>query len=495
MGNLVIILHDQLSRTISSLDNIDKENDTIIFYESKSYFTKFKHHKKKIVLLISAMRHFAKELEQEGFIVKYISLDSDSGSLKQVLNNISYDDVIITEPSEYYVLTEIKQIKNIIIREDSRFLASRDFFDTWAKNRSSLRMEFFYREMRVKYNILLEDSKPIGGKWNFDNENRKFPKDGVDVPTPTTFVIDDITKNVIELVKKNFSDNFGEIDNFHFAVTRQQALEVLNFFLKERLPLFGDFQDAMVTNEPWLFHSHISFYLNCGLLLPLECVFAAEDYYKKGLAPLNAVEGFIRQILGWREYIRGIYWLKMPEYKKLNFFNASRALPKFYWDANTDMNCLHNCVKETKENAYAHHIQRLMVLGNFALISGIDPSEVNEWFLIVYADAYEWVELPNVSGMILFADGGYLASKPYAAGGAYINKMSDYCRTCKYSVTKKIGDNACPFNYLYWDFLSRNRDKLAKNPRIAMMYRTYDKMDDDKKKAIMDASNNFLENI
>ena len=251
----------------------------------------------------------------------------------------------------------------------------------------------------------------------------------------------------------------------------------------------------MIEGEPWMYHSHISFYLNCGLLLPRECIEAAEMAYYDGKAPLNSVEGFIRQIIGWREYIRGIYWLKMPEYSELNFFNASRDLPEFYWTGETEMNCLKQCVSETKQNAYAHHIQRLMVLGNFALISGVSPSQVNEWFLTVYADAYEWVELPNVSGMILFSDGGYLASKPYAAGGSYINKMSDYCDSCTYSVKKKSGPEACPFNYLYWDFLVRNREKLSSNPRTAMMYRTYDRMSNDKKNAIKYDSDQFFLHI
>ena len=249
----------------------------------------------------------------------------------------------------------------------------------------------------------------------------------------------------------------------------------------------------MLENEPWMFHSHISFYLNCGLLLPIECVRAAENAYYQGKVPLNAVEGFIRQIIGWREYVRGIYWLKMPEYAQENFFEANRNLPNFYWTGDTKMNCLHQCISETKQNAYAHHIQRLMILGNFALLTGINPKEVNEWFFIVYADAFEWVELPNVSGMILFADGGYLASKPYAAGGSYINKMSNYCKNCTYKITKKNGPDACPFNYLYWDFLVRNREKLESNPRINMMYKTYDRMEVEKKQRIIQDSKAFLD--
>lgn len=251
----------------------------------------------------------------------------------------------------------------------------------------------------------------------------------------------------------------------------------------------------MLTGEPWMFHSHISFYLNSGLLSPKECVAAAELAYQQGKAPLNSVEGFIRQILGWREFVRGIYWLEMPGYNEKNFFGAKRKLPEFYWTADSKMNCINQCVLETKKNSYAHHIQRLMVLGNFALLAGVDPRYLNEWFLIVYADAYEWVELPNVSGMILYADGGLLASKPYAAGGAYINKMSDYCKSCHYQVGLKTGPDACPFNYLYWNFLATNRDKLESNQRVSMMYKTYDKMDDGKKQDISSDSQRFLDNI
>ena len=278
-------------------------------------------------------------------------------------------------------------------------------------------------------------------------------------------------------------------------MTRRQALVALKQFIQRRLALFGDYQDAMLQGEPWMFHSHISFYLNCGLLLPGECIKQVEQAYHDGVAPLNAVEGFIRQILGWREYVRGIYWLKMPEYAEHNFFNAQRALPDFYWTGKTRMNCLKQCVNETQQNAYAHHIQRLMVLGNFALVAGIAPEEVNDWFHVVYADAYQWVELPNVSGMILFADGGYLASKPYAAGGNYINKMSNYCKQCHYKVSVKNGETACPFNYLYWDFLARNHDKLSNNHRLGMIYRVYQRMDTAKQQQIRDDANQFLDSL
>lgn len=506
MTTLRLILGDQLSKSISSLEGYDASKDIILMCEVWEEATYVKHHKKKIAFLFSAMRHFSQELEQSGYRVKYIKLDdkNNAGSfrteVKRAITLHGIDRIVVTYPGEYRVLANMKNWESnfgipVEIRQDNRFLCNPEDFFNWAKDRKQLRMEYFYREMRKKYSILMEGDKPVGGQWNYDAENRKPPKDGLKVPQPFMHAKDDITNEVITLVADRFPDHFGDLEPFYFAVTRDMALQVLQLFIEQRLSYFGDYQDAMIQGEPWMYHSHISFYLNCGLLLPLECVKAAEDAYHKAKAPLNAVEGFIRQIIGWREYVRGIYWMRMPEYVEENFFEATRSLPDFYWTANTNMNCLHQCVQETKENAYAHHIQRLMVLGNFALLAGIDPKEINEWFLIVYADAYEWVELPNVTGMILFADGGYLASKPYAAGGSYINKMSDYCKNCTKKVTEKNGPDACPFNYLYWDFLARNREKLQANQRIGMMYKTYDRMTENKKQAISDDSRNLLDSL
>jgi len=506
MNTLRLILGDQLSESISSLKEYNSDTDIILMCEVWDETTYVKHHKKKIAFLFSAMRHFAQMLKKKGYKVKYTKFnDTDNtgsfnGELKRILSKHSFDRVVVTHPGEYRVLKDILSLEGelnipIEIREDKRFLCSIDEFASWASERKQLRMEYFYREMRKKYDILMKSDTPIGGQWNYDKENRKPPKNGLNIPPPYTGKVDEITQEVISLVSDHFENHFGDIKPFYFAVTRNDALDVLGQFIEKRLPHFGDYQDAMIQGEPWMYHSHISFYLNCGLLLPLECIQAAEKAYEQGEAPLNAVEGFIRQIIGWREYVRGIYWLKMPDYANENFFEVQRKLPDFYWTANTDMNCLRQCIIETKQNSYAHHIQRLMVLGNFALLAGIDPQEVNKWFLIVYSDAYEWVELPNVSGMILFADGGYLASKPYAASGSYINKMSDYCKNCKYKVTKKNGPDACPFNYLYWDFLDRNRLKLAGNHRLGMMYKTFERMDKEKQKAIYDDSKRFLSSI
>ncbi|WP_413285782.1 cryptochrome/photolyase family protein [Vibrio sp. MA40-2] len=503
MNTLRIILGDQLSYSISSLQDCDPKNDVIMLCEVWDEATYVKHHKKKIAFIFSAMRHFAKELSKQGYRVKYVTLDDEenTGSFLDEIKRFSSQyrprRIVVTQPGEYRVLQDMKRWQSelgieVDIRSDQRFLCSTEEFSDWATNRKQLRMEFFYREMRKKLSVLMDGNQPIGGKWNLDAENRKVPKEKLHIPVNTRFEPDSITKDVINLVKKRFADHFGDLEPFYFATNRTEALEVLDQFIELRLPLFGDYQDAMIEGEPWMYHSHISFYLNTGLLLPLECIQAAQQAYNQGKAPLNAVEGFVRQIIGWREYTRGIYWLTMPEYAQQNYLEAHRNLPELYWTEQTKMNCLQQCVQETRQNAYAHHIQRLMVLGNFALLCGIDPKKVNEWFLIVYADAFEWVELPNVSGMILFADGGYLASKPYAAGGGYINKMSNYCKNCHYKISQKTGSDACPFNYLYWDFLQRNQQKLANNPRLSMMYKTYDRMKDEQKTAIKISSEQFL---
>ncbi|MDC0267787.1 cryptochrome/photolyase family protein [bacterium] len=506
MTTLRLVLGDQLSDSISSLNGCDRAQDIVLMCEVWDEATYVKHHKKKIAFLFSAMRHFCESLKRQDYEVEYTKIDDphNAGSfkaeVKRAVAKHAIDRIIVTSPGEYRVLQDIQQWHvdlgiEVEIRTDDRFLCSQEAFTDWAQNRKQLRMEYFYREMRRKYRVLMHENEPVGGQWNYDAENRKPPKGDLHVPPPYLGQVDEITQGVLETVAARFANHFGDLEPFYFAVTRDEALKVLNRFIQQRLPSFGDYQDAMIEGEPWMYHSHISFYLNCGLLLPLECVRAAEEAYEQGQAPLNAVEGFIRQIIGWREYVRAIYWFKMPFYAEANFFEAARPLPSFYWTAHTRMNCLHQCVSETRENAYAHHIQRLMVLGNFTLLAGIDPKYVNAWFLAVYADAYEWVELPNVSGMILFADGGYLASKPYAAGGSYINKMSDYCKSCSYKVTRKNGPDACPFNYLYWDFLDRNRDKLRSNHRIGMMYQTYDRMSDEKKHAIRDDSQKFLDSM
>ena len=503
---LRMVLGDQLSETISSLQGLNKAHDVVMMCEVIEEATVVKHHKKKIAFIFSAMRHFAEQLRAKGVTVRYTKLDDkkNSGSfeaeVERACADLQVSKVVVTEPSEFRVLEAVRIWEKSLgvaveILEDDRFLATKAEFTQWAEGKKQLRMEFFYREMRKKHKVLMDGDQPVGGKWNYDADNRKPPKSGLNVPAPYQAKPDEITHEVLELVQARFSNHYGELTPFHFAVTRKQALNVLKKFIQERLPLFGDYQDAMVQGEPWMYHSHIGFYLNCGLLTPFDCIKRAEEAYYEDQAPLNAVEGFIRQILGWREYVRGLYWLKMPDYEQENYLEANRALPSFFWDGNTRMNCLSQCLEETRNNAYAHHIQRLMVIGNFALLAGLDPAEVNEWYWIVYADAYQWVELPNVSGMVLFADGGVLASKPYAASGSYINKMSNYCKSCSYKVSQKSGEQACPFNYLYWYFLIKNQKALEKNPRLGMPYRTLGKMTKEKIATVTEDAEAFLSDL
>jgi len=339
--------------------------------------------------------------------------------------------------------------------------------------------------MRKKYSLLMEpDGKPSGGDWNYDKENRKPPKAGMTSPPRIAHKKSAITKEVLALVKERFSHHFGTLEPFHYAVTRHQALMELNHFIDHLLPNFGDYQDAMVAGEPYLYHSCISSYLNAGLLLPLEICQQAEAAYRVGKAPLNATEGFIRQILGWREYIRGIYWHLMPEYGERNTLNATRPLPDFYWGAHTQMFCVAETVRHTRDHAYSHHIQRLMITGNFALLAGLDVKSVQAWYLAVYSDAYEWVEMPNTLGMALFGDGGVVASKPYAASGKYIHRMSNYCEKCQYDPDEMTGEKACPFNALYWDFLVRHEDIFRGNQRMPYVFSTWDKFAPEKQQAI-----------
>lgn len=488
---------DQLSLSLSSLTQMTPD-DVVLLCEVKDIAVQVKHHQKKLVLLFSAMRSFKQALIAEGWQVDYVSLTDPNNTqslvqeIKRAMDRHDDQQLVITEMSEYDIHQSL-QVFSPTVHPDTRFLASHEDFQQWAASRKQLRMEYFYREMRKRYQVLITDGKPVGGKWNYDTENRKPLRNDLLVPEPFRFERSEITKTVMALVKEHFSDHFGDIEDFHLATTREEALLVLHDFVENRLVDFGTYQDAMLQGNVWLYHSHISFYLNIGLLLPIECITLAEKAYVAKQAPLNAVEGFIRQILGWREYIRGLYWLKMPGYVDENYFQATRPLPDFFWTGDTPMNCISQVVKDTRQFAYAHHIQRLMVMGNFSLLAGLDPKHVNEWFWVVYADAYQWVELPNVSGMALFADGGVLASKPYCSSGAYINKMSNYCNQCVFNVKEKTGAQACPFNYLYWYFLIRHEKQLRPNPRLAFMYRQIDKMSVEHRQAIEESAIDFLQ--
>lgn len=503
---LRLILGDQLSPRIAALRDLDKQSDVVLLAEVADEATYVRHHKKKIAFVFAAMRAFAAKLRADGVTVRYVKLDDPEntntlkGEAQRAINELGLSEVIVTEAGEHRLAADMATWEAsfgvpVEIREDTRFICSHARFRDWAQGRKQLRMEYFYREMRSDTGILMNGDKPAGGRWNFDAENRKPAKADLFMPRPPRFEPDAETQSVLDLVETRFADHFGDLTPFWFGVTHDAAERALEHFLKEALPNFGDYQDAMLKGEPFLYHSIISMYLNVGLLDARDICARAEQEYHKGRAPLNAVEGFIRQILGWREYVRGIYWLEGPEYVRRNALGATRNLPWFYWSAETDMACMAAALGQTKAEAYAHHIQRLMVTGNFALLAGIDPFQVHEWYLAVYADAYEWVEAPNTIGMSQFADGGLLASKPYAASGAYIDRMSDYCKGCAYDVKLKAGTKACPFNYLYWDFLARNRAVLGSNPRIAPMFKTLDRMSDERRAEIAHDSATFLESL
>jgi deoxyribodipyrimidine photolyase-related protein len=503
MGMLRLILGDQLTRDISALDGLDKVHDVVLLAEVREEGTYVRHHKHKIVLILSAMRHFADELRRDGIKVDYIRLDDPentgtiTGELLRAMKRHGLSQAVATEPGEWRLHDACARWQrdadiDLDIREDTRFFANHARFEAWANGRKSFRMEFFYRELRRETGLLMEGDEPAGGQWNFDAENRKaLPKD-MTTPERLRFAPDAVTREVMALVKREFPDHFGTLDRFGWPVTRAEAQRALKHFIEDALPSFGDYQDAMRAGEAFLFHSLISTSLNIGLLTPREICLAAEEAWREGHVPINAAEGFIRQILGWREYVRGIYWLKMPDYAETNFLEARERLPDFYWTGETKMRCISDVVMQTRDHAYSHHIQRLMVTGNFALLAGIAPKEIEEWYLAVYADAFDWVELPNTHGMAIFADGGLLASKPYAASGAYINRMSDFCGGCAYDPKARAGREPCPFNALYWAFLIRNQKQLSKNPRLAMPYRTLAGWSRQRREDIMDEAGTIM---
>ncbi len=503
---LRLVLGDQLSSGVASLADW-RDGDVLLMAEVNAEATYVGHHKKKLAFVFAAMRHFADEQAAAGRAVRYVRLDDpqNAGDLFGEVRRAwveagPFQRVVVTEPGEWRLAEAMAGWGESLgapveIRSDDRFVCSRAAFARWAEGRKQLRMEYFYRDMRRDTGLLMEGDAPVGGQWNYDADNRKAIDMLYTPPQRVRFEPDATTQEVVDLVAARFGDHFGDLDGFDWGVTQADAEAALDHFVADCLPTFGDYQDAMATDEPFLSHSLISLYLNVGLLDPLAVCRAAEAAFEAGDAPLNAVEGFIRQILGWREYVRGIYWLKMPAYKALNYLEADRPLPDFYWTGDTEMACLADAIGQTKRHAYAHHIQRLMVTGNFALLAGVAPEAVNDWYMAVYADAYEWAELPNTHGMAIFADGGIMASKPYAASGAYIDRMSDYCGECRYSVATKTGPTACPFNYLYWDFMMRHEHRLRANPRIGRIYGTLDRMTAEKKATIRADAKRFLESI
>jgi deoxyribodipyrimidine photolyase-related protein len=500
VSRLVLVLGDQLTPDLSALREADRARDVVVMAEVRGEAGRPKHHPKKIALIFAAMRKFAARLEADGWTVAYARLtdphnaQSIDGELLRRAQDHDAKELICTTPGDWRLIQLLDDLPLKVTRlPDSRFISTQEEFESWAEGRKELRMEFFYREMRRKTGILMnDDGKPEGGKWNYDHDNREPAAHDLFQPKIPRFQPDAVTQEVLELVGSEFSDHFGDLDGFAFPTTHEDAARAADDFIANRLPRFGPYQDAMLTGEAYLYHSVLSPALNIGLLDPLDLCRRAEAAYRDGQVPLNSAEGFIRQILGWREFVRGIYMMDGPGYTSRNALRHHRDLPWLYWGGETDMACLSEAVRQTRENAYAHHIQRLMVTGNFALLIGVDPQQVQEWYLSVYADAFEWVEAPNTLGMSQFADGGMLASKPYVSSGNYIDKMSDYCDGCTYDVRQKTGAGACPFNLLYWWFLDRHRQRFEKNHRMRTIYATWQRMDAEKRRQILSDAEAFL---
>lgn len=502
LRHLVLALGDQLDIEAAGFDGFDAARDAVWMAEVAEESTHVWSSKPRTVMFLAAMRHFAEALRAASRPVHYTRLDdaANRGSLPAQLHadieRLRPVGLVMTAPGDWRVLQAIKAVAQahgltLDIRVDRHFYGTVREFARYARGRKSLRMEYFYREMRKRHDVLMDGAgadQPEGGQWNFDEDNRgTFDAAGPGpVPRRTVFEPDAITREVMALVESRFATHPGRLDDFAWPVTRDQALAALERFVTERLPLFGRYQDAMWPGEPWLYHAHLAAALNLKLLHPREVVDRAVAAYGAGAAPLASVEGFVRQILGWREYVRGIYWTRMPAYIEHNALDAQEDLPAWYWTGATEMACLRDALSQTLQHGYAHHIQRLMVTGLFALMYGVHPRQVHGWYLSVYVDAVEWVELPNTLGMSQYADGGLMASKPYVATGKYIQRMSPHCRGCRYDPAQRSGDTACPFTTLYWDFLMRHETMLAGNPRMALQVKNLARLTQAQKQAVRD---------
>lgn len=497
--HLIIVLGDQLDAESAAFDGFDPARDAVLMMEVWEEATYVPQHKIRLVLFFSAMRHFRQALAEKGHTVHYAALDDDTNrgsfgeEVARWVNKTRPEKLVVCKPGDFRVETALKETAaaascDLEIRPDRHFICALEDFEAHAEGRKTLVLETFYRDMRRRHDVLMEDGKPVGGAWNFDKENREsFGSDGpAHIKAPRSFRPDDITRNVMEMVERRFPDSPGSLEHFDYPVTRDQARAALRDFIDHRLCNFGTYQDAMVSDAPYLYHSRLSCVLNLHLLDPREAIEAAVAAHHAGDAPINAVEGFVRQILGWREFIRGVYWLKMPDYADLNALDADLPMPAFLWTAETEMNCVRQSVGQLINHAYAHHIQRLMVLGLFAMLLGVRPYDVHRWHMSMYADAVDWVSLPNVLGMSQYGDGGIVGSKPYCASGNYINKMSDYCADCRFNPKAATGDDACPFTTLYWDFLSRNRQRIQGNRRMGFQLKNLDRKDDAERRAIRD---------
>jgi len=492
LRHLVVVLGDQLDRAGSAFDGFDPASDRVWMCEATEEATQVWCSQQRLVVFLSAMRHFAQALRAEGLPLDYVQGASLPQALARTLAECAVQRIVLTEPGDYRVREALRQAAAaarvvLELRPDRHFLCSTDEFAAHAKGRKQLRMEYFYREMRRRHQVLMDGDEPAGGQWNYDAENREGfgPAGPGFVPAPTRFTPDAMTREVIDVVRTRYAAHPGRVDEFGWPVTREQALQVLADFITERLPDFGRWQDAMWGGQPWLYHAHIAVALNLKLLNPREVVSAAEAAWCAGSVPLPAAEGFIRQVLGWREYVRGVYWLKMPHYAQGNALDAQEDLPPWFWTGDVPMRCLNDAITQTLQLGYAHHIQRLMVTGLYALLHGVQPQQVHGWYLAVYVDAVEWVELPNTLGMSQYADGGIMASKPYVATGKYIERMSDHCRGCRFKPALRTGRQACPYTTLYWDFLLRHEARFAGHPRMALQVKNLARLGDAERAAIV----------
>lgn len=490
LRHLVLVLGDQLDVQSSALQGFDASQDVVWMAEVSDESTHVWSAKQRIAVFLCAMRHFAHSLRALGLPLDYTRLDDadNAGSLAlelgKAIARLRPSALVLCAPGDWRVLQSLRAVAKahglpLDVRNDTHFFSTVREFASYAQGKKQVRLEYWYRELRRKHRILMEGDAPVGGQWNFDADNRQaFGKAGPqNLPPPSRFAPDATSQEVLALVNQRFAQHPGSVDSFAWPVTRAQALEALRVFIEQRLPLFGKYEDAMWAGQAWLYHSQLSCALNLKLLNPREVVQAAVQAYDSGHAPLAAVEGFVRQILGWREYVRGIYWLHMPDYLERNALQAQATLPAWYWTGQTDMACLKDAITQTLEHGYAHHIQRLMVTGLYALLLGVKPQSVHHWYLSVYVDAVEWVELPNTLGMSQFGDGGLMASKPYVASGKYIQRMSNHCAGCAYDPAQSTGPKACPFTTLYWDFLARHEDLLQQNPRMAMQLKNLARLD------------------
>lgn len=488
LRHIVLILGDQLDPNSAALDGFDATRDRIWMAEVPEEATYVRSHKARIALFLAAMRHYAEEIRARGWSVDYLRLGehphrSLTAALGHTLAQARPQRLVMVRAGDWRVQQAIETTARLSgvaleVRPDRHFIAPPQAFAAWASGRRELRLEYWYRQLRRQTGLLMDGDRPAGGRWNYDAENRKaFAAAGPDnLPKPLAFPPDPITTEVLNLVKRHFPDHPGRLEAFDWPLTPAQAQAALDDFVTHRLPHFGDYQDAMWCGQPWLYHSRLSAALNLKLIDPLSVCRAAEAAWRLGEVPLASAEGFIRQILGWREYVHGLYWLWMPRWLTWNALNAQANLPAFYWTGATDMACLREVIGQTLQYGYAHHIQRLMVTGLYALLLGVQPRQVHAWYLAIYVDAVEWVELPNVLGMSQYADGGRMASKPYIASGKYIQRMSNYCRACRYRPDRALGEAACPFTTLYWDFLDRHAGRFRRHPRLGQQVRNLDRM-------------------